>query len=95
MSALPAAVRRHLPGEAIDWSDPRGRSRVIGVLLERGDREALGWLGRELDAETLANWCEAHAVRRLTRRSRAFWTLALGRPQPSPDPAAEALWPLA
>jgi hypothetical protein len=72
---------------------------VMARLLEDGDGADLRWLCRELPEETLAAWLDHHGVRRLSRRSLAFWSVLLGRGGPPADLAAtlvqrHALWPL-
>ncbi|HLF56832.1 MAG TPA: hypothetical protein VI942_08305 [Thermoanaerobaculia bacterium] len=95
MTPPPARVGRLLPGERPDLDDPRQLSRLIATLLEDGDRADLAWLGARVGRAELAAWFDRHAVRRLSRRSRAFWAATLGRPTVAAAPPAEALWPLA
>jgi len=95
MSPLPPGVGRHFPGETLEPGDIAGRSRLIGRLLEDGDRSDLAWLATRVDVEQLVAWYERHAARRLSRRSRAFWACVLDRPLARPSATAEELWPLA
>jgi len=98
MTPPPPGLARHLDGEpleTLETSEPAARSRLIGRLLEEGDRADLAWLGRQISRGELTDWFRAHAGRRLSRRSRAFWSAVLAQPLPPPHPLAEALWPLA
>jgi hypothetical protein len=83
--ALPPAVS----------TDPASRVLVIARLLEDGDRSDLAWLARELGREAIATFVREHGGRKLSARSRRFWSRALALPVPPPHPLAEALWPLA
>jgi hypothetical protein len=95
MTQPPPGLARHLDGEPLELHQPAARSRLIGRLLEEGDRAELAWLGSEVSRDELAAWFRAHGGRRLSRRSRAFWSAVLAQPLPSSHPLAEALWPLA
>ncbi len=96
MNVLPPGVARHFPGETLALEDSAARTRILGRLLEDGDRADLAWLGSHFSTAEIATWYELHAARRLSRRSRAFWSAVLGRtPPPAPTAIAEALWPLA
>jgi hypothetical protein len=95
MIPAPPGLARHFADGAVDLDSPAGRSAAIGRLLEDGDRADLAWLGRRVPRGEIAAWYRAHAGRRLSRRSRAFWGVVLGEPQPAPPALAEALWPLA
>jgi hypothetical protein len=95
MTPPPPGLARHLDGEPFDPAEPAARSRLIGRLLEDGDRADLAWLGQQTSRGELADWFHAHGGRRLSRRSRAFWSAVLAQPLPQPHPFAEALWPLA
>jgi hypothetical protein len=94
MTALPGHVRRHFPDGAGDLAEPAQRSAAIARLLEDGDRRDLAWLVATVGPEAVRAWIGTHGARRLSRRSRSFWSLAAGVPCES-SPAAEALWPLA
>ena len=72
---------------------------VLARLLEDGDRADLRWLCGQLPADQLAGWIERHGARRLSRRSLAFWAVALDRPDLLPERLPELarrgeLWPL-
>ena len=95
MTPPPPGLARHLEGEPLDLTEPAARSRLIGRLLEEGDRADLAWLAGEIPRGELAEWFRAHGGRRLSRRSRAFWSAVLAQPLPPPHPLAEAIWPLA
>lgn len=67
---------------------------LVERLLEDGDRDDLRWLTSALPEEHLARWLDQRGARRLSRRSRAFWSLLLDR-EASAIPTARAdLWPL-
>lgn len=89
---LPAGALRlfpHHPGPPDPDEHP---DFVIERLLDEGDSADLRWLVARFGEPRLRAWLAAHGARRLSRRSRALWSLALGvegRPPPAPD-----LWPL-
>jgi hypothetical protein len=95
MTLAPAGLARHFDGATPDLTDPAARSALVGRLLEDGDRADLAWLGRRVPRAELVAWFRAHGGRRLSRRSRAFWSAVLAEPLPAALPLAEALWPLA
>ena len=95
MNPPPPGLARNLDGEPLELAEPAARSRLIGRLLEEGDRADLAWLGAEIPRDELVAWLRVHGGRRLSRRSRAFWSAVLAQPLPPPHPLAEALWPLA
>jgi len=70
-----------------------GRSLLCERLLEDGDSADLRWLVGAIGEAGIADWLGAHGGRKLSRRSRAFWELALGRESGPRNPAAEQLWP--
>lgn len=76
-------------------TDPSRRTAVIAATLEAGDRRELAALGRALGRESLAAFVAQHGGRKLSARSRRFWSRALGLPVPAAHPLAEQLWPLA
>jgi hypothetical protein len=92
---LPAGARRHfahLPAVVPDAE--RHSMEVIERLLENGDRRDLAWLVGNVSEDQLAAWMRERGARRLSDRSRAFWSLVLDLPlEPRPD-AAKELWPL-
>jgi hypothetical protein len=95
MTGLPASTLRHFPAGAPDPATSEGRGALLGRLLEDGDREDLAALTATVGRDAIAAWVARHGRRRLSRRSRAFWTAVFGLDAPAADPAAEALWPLA
>jgi hypothetical protein len=95
MTALPAATLRHFPDGAPDPATAEGRGALIARLLEDGDRADLRALVATVGRDAIAAWVARHSKRRLTRRSRAFWTTVFELETPPADRAAEALWPLA
>jgi hypothetical protein len=91
---LPAAARRLFPHQPPGSPDLHAHPDfVIERLLEEGDGDDLAWAARQVGEAVLARWLAAHGGRRLSRRSRAFWSLVLGVRPPAPPPAAESLWP--
>jgi hypothetical protein len=92
---LPAATRRLFCGyDEADLTPERAGSLLIARLLEDGDAADLAWLFKNLPEPALAQWLACHGGRQLSRRSRAFWELVLGRVAGPAHPLAEALWPL-
>ncbi|MEM9554874.1 MAG: hypothetical protein AAGC60_11490 [Acidobacteriota bacterium] len=94
MATLPAKVRRLFDGyEPTDLEAPDARDFVIERLLEAGEGDELAWLLREhVDEATARAWFERHGGRRLSRRSRAFWALALGTTVPEPPVLGAEIW---
>jgi hypothetical protein len=91
----PAHALRLFPGVDESGLDPAS-PQVIARLFEDGDVRDLRWLTEAVPEERLAEWLERHGGRQLSRRSRAFWEVVLGRaagPR-SPEPIGSALWPL-
>ncbi len=76
-------------------TDPECRNLVIAQVLEEGDRADLAALARTLGRETIATFVRELGGRKLSARSRRFWSRALGEAEPEPHPLAEELWPLA
>lgn len=95
MTALGARTLRNFPDGAPDLGTVEGRGALLARLLEDGDREDLRALAAVVGRDTIAGWVARHGSRRLSRRSRAFWSTVLAHETPSASPAAEALWPLA
>lgn len=67
---------------------------LIERLLEDGDRDDLRWLTAAIPEARLAVWLRQRGGRRLSRRSRAFWSAVLDVPLESGPPAGAELWPL-
>lgn len=94
MTELPAATLRLFPHhQAADLAFPEAVPFVVGRLLEDGDRADLRWLFGALPEAAVAAWLASRGGRGLSRRSCAFWELAVGLAA-APDPAAAELWPL-
>lgn len=95
MHEIPRGARRLFPHP--EDVDPRKHlPYVIGRLLEEGDSADLRALTAAVPEDDLADWLRRRGGRRLSSRSRAFWSLVLDVPEtdmPRPD-LAEALWPL-
>lgn len=90
--AIPPGARRLFPG--YEERDLQGSPLLIARLLEDGDREDLAWLTSAVPEEDLAAWLARHGGRQLSRRSRAFWEVVLGRPAGERPEAGDLLWPL-
>jgi hypothetical protein len=71
-----------------------GRSLLCERLLEDGDSTDLRWLVAEVGSAGLAAWLGSNGGRRLSARSRAFWSLVLERESGAAAPGAGQLWPL-
>lgn len=67
------------------------RDRVVELLLEDGDRSDLRSLSDEVGEGRIADWFRRRADRRLSNRSRAFWSVLLGIDS---APSSGELWPL-
>lgn len=72
----------------------RGGSLRIARLLEDGDSADLAGLVFQVSEPALAEWLARHGGRQLSRRSRAFWEVVLGREAGPSVPGAGELWPL-
>ena len=94
MKALPGGARRLFPHHPAPPDPERHPDFVIERLLDEGDCADLAWLAARFGEERLAAWVAAHGGRRLSRRSRALWALALAVEPSPPAPAARQLWPL-
>lgn len=98
-SPIPPHALRLFPGQEGGFEEGGAASPwVIGRLFEDGDSRDLAWLAATISEERLAGWLERHGRRQLSRRSRAFWEVVLGRPAgPPPEDGADIrsdLWPL-
>ena len=93
--ALPHGARRLFPHHEESALDPApGSPLLLARLLEDGDAADLAWLTAQVSEADLAGWLERHGGRQLSRRSRAFWEVVLGRKAaPSPQ-TGSLLWPL-
>lgn len=74
---------------------PEHRDLVLAEILESGDRADLAWLAAAVGRDAIAAFVTARGGRKLSARSRRFWSRALALPEPAPHPLAEQLWPLA
>lgn len=77
-----------------DLTPDRGGSLLIARLLEDGDSADLSRLAAQVSEPALADWLARHGGRQLSRRSRAFWEVVLGREAGPSVPGAKELWPL-
>lgn len=80
--------------EESDLTSERGGSLRIARLLEDGDSADLSGLVAQAGESALADWLARHGGRQLSRRSRAFWEVVLGREAGPSVPGAGELWPL-
>ena len=80
--------------EESDLTPERGGSLVIARLLEDGDSADLSGLAARVSEPALADWLARHGGRQLSRRSRAFWEVVLGREAGPSVSGAGELWPL-
>ena len=92
-AALPERTARLFPNEAV--LSPESHGLVIERILEDGDGGDLRWLTAELSERELAAWLARAGGRKLSRRSRAYWSRVLGADAGNPAASAAALWPLA
>jgi len=95
VTELPHAERHFFALPADTATDQESRRLVIARLLEEGDSRDLAWLSREVGREAIAAFVRDHGGRKLSARSRRFWSRALGLALPAPPLLAEQLWPLA
>ncbi|MEO8277053.1 MAG: hypothetical protein ABI639_12635 [Thermoanaerobaculia bacterium] len=95
MTEPPALERfqHDLPANAL--LQPESRDFLIALVLESGDRAELAWLARRFGREELKQFVRLRSGRKLSARSRHFWSRALGVEASPAHPLAEALWPLA
>ncbi|MFP5287084.1 MAG: hypothetical protein ACLGI9_15190 [Thermoanaerobaculia bacterium] len=91
----PPGTRRLFSGyDEEDLTPERGGSLLIARLLEDGDGRDLAWLAGRVPEPVLGDWLGRYGGRQLSRRSRAFWEIVLGREAGPAPPGAEQLWPL-
>jgi hypothetical protein len=64
-------------------------------VLEEGHRGELAWLAMEVGREAIAAFVRDLGGRKLSGRSRRFWSRALQVEAIPPPALAEELWPLA
>ena len=86
MLPRPAHALRLFPDQSPDPEDGPGAPAPpdvtpweIGRLCEDGDSRDLAWLTAAVPEERLADWLGRHGGRQLSRRSRVFWEVLLGR----------------
>lgn len=92
-ASLPPGALRLFPHHREPPDPARYPDFVIERLLDEGDFADLRWLVARFGEARLRQWVAAHGGRRLTRRSRALWALALGV-EPAPAGGGADLWPL-
>lgn len=76
-------------------TDPERRDLLLAEILESGDRAGIAWLAGEVGRDAIVAFVTERGGRKLSARSRRFWSRALGVREPAPHPLAELLWPLA
>ena len=91
--ALPAGALRLFPHHPEPPDPDEHADFVIERLLDEGDSADLAWLVERVGEPRLRAWLAAHGARRLSRRSRALWSLTLGVELAPPTPSLD-LWPL-
>lgn len=72
---------------------PEERRRLVETVLEDGDAVDLRALFSIVDEAELRVWMDRFAARRLSNRSRAFWSLVTGQSVEA-APFRESIWPL-
>jgi hypothetical protein len=93
--SLPGGTQRLFPHyDERDLDLQRSRSLILSRLLEDGDAADLAWLTASIPEAEIAEWLARHGGRQLSRRSREFWRVVLGRDPGPVHPEAQALWPL-
>jgi hypothetical protein len=94
-SAVPARTRRLFTAwDEADLTPGRAPALLIARTLEDGDAADLAWLLATFPEPEVAAWLARHGGRQLSRRSRAFWQVALGVEAVPRLPEADPLWPL-
>jgi hypothetical protein len=95
---VPAGTRRLFTAWDIAWDEDltpeRAPALLLARILEDGDAADLAWLLATFPEPEVAAWLARHGGRQLSRRSRAFWQVALGVETAPRLPAADLLWPL-
>ncbi len=92
---LTAGTRRLFANSPIERLDGAVHEPlIIERLLEDGDGDDLRWLTGTVPEARLELWARDRAVRRLSRRSRAFWEIVLGVDVGTRPAAVDDLWPL-
>lgn len=92
---LPDGTRRlftQFPSGRLDR--PSHEAAIVERLLEDGDRSDLRWLTAAIPEHRLSSWFRERASRRLSNRSRAFWSVVLDVRPRDRDTVGEQLWPL-
>jgi hypothetical protein len=92
MQPRPAHALRLFPGHEDGGGAPEIASWEIGRLCEDGDSRDLAWLTAAVPEERLADWLRQHGGRQLSRRSRAFWEVLLGRPAGPSSEIGHEIW---
>lgn len=97
---LPSSTLRLFDGYSpSELMQPEHRAFLCERLLEEGDRADLRWLAVAVGEEELRSFFRRRATRRLSARSRAFWSLVLAeKPAEESDSdllARSEIWPLA
>jgi hypothetical protein len=95
ISPVPTGTRRLFTAwDEADLAPERAPGLLLARILEDGDAADLAWLLGALPEPEVAAWLVRHGGRQLSRRSRAFWQVALGVETAPGLPSADLLWPL-
>lgn len=92
---LPTGARRlfaHVSSEQLDLESHE--PMIIERLLEDGDRADLRWLTAKVPEARISGWYRERGTRRLSNRSRAFWSVVLDIPAQPRRTGGDRLWPL-
>ena len=94
--APPTAVLQRFSGHhAATLLRAEHRDFLIGRLLEEGDGAELRWLLQRVGRNAVASFVARRGGRQLSRRSRAFWSAAVGVEAAPATALQHELWPLA
>lgn len=92
--SVPAHSKRLFPDQLPDLETSGGRALAIETLMENGDSEDLRAFLGFVPEEEWASWLQTYGGKRLSRRSRTFWSWILKKESSSPHPLSEEIWPL-
>ena len=92
--AAPDATARLWPHYDLT-ADGASAEFLFSRLLEDGAGPDLRWLFARHGEAAARLWVSRRGSRALSARSRAYWSLVLASPSPSPATVARELWPLA
>lgn len=96
MPPAPSQLPAHALRLFSDHEDGAGAPDItpweIGRLCEDGDSRDLAWLTTVVPEERLADWLQQYGGRQLSRRSRVFWEVLLGRPAGPSSKIGHEIW---